>query len=52
MKIIKPGDLRRSCVYCGAVVELAPEDIIVTDFGSVQSRHWVCPCCGRKIHDI
>ena len=27
MKVIKPGDMRRSCMYCGAQVELNLEDI-------------------------
>ena len=52
MKIIKPGDLRRSCMYCGAVVELSPEDIKIDNFGAVQDRYWICPCCGRRIHNI
>ena len=52
MKVIKPGDMRRSCMYCGAQVELNLEDIKVRDFGAVQSRYWVCPCCGREIHNI
>ena len=49
MKIIKPGDMKRSCMYCGAEVELSIEDI-KTKLDVV--RYWVCPCCGREIHNV
>ena len=53
MKIIKQGNMKRSCPYCGTEVELDLEDIKTRQLTEyIYDKYYVCPCCGREIHDI
>ena len=53
MKIIKEGKhivnvKQVTCVFCGAVLEVTPEDVTIkppTDFLDVETYQYRCPCC-------